>query len=141
MSMPAPSSVFFTASATLSRTKTRAPSSCQNRTAMSTLESPKEGKIDVRRLGFPLSKSLLPYKARQKNARCFSPDGLTGVTPDQFEDFFRLHATRPDGEAVLLTEAGVDYELDGGTLRLIDHRKDRLTQPGGPDAAARLQPP
>lgn len=59
------------------------------------------------------------FKVRILTTGGFSPDGLTGVTPDQYEDFFRLHATGPDGETVLMTEVGVDYELDGGTLRVV----------------------
>ncbi|NNK90833.1 MAG: phospholipase [Acidimicrobiia bacterium] len=59
------------------------------------------------------------FKIRILTTGGFSPDGLTGVTPDQFSDFFRLHATGPDGETVLMTETGVDYELAGGTLRVV----------------------
>jgi hypothetical protein len=36
-----------------------------------------------------------------------------------FEDFFRLHATGPDGEPVILDRVGVDYEVRGGTLRMV----------------------
>ena len=59
------------------------------------------------------------FKVRILTTGGFSPDGLTGVTPDQYEDFFRLHATGPDGETVLMTEVGVDYQLEGGTLRVV----------------------
>ncbi|MEM7341961.1 MAG: hypothetical protein AAF467_25185 [Actinomycetota bacterium] len=59
------------------------------------------------------------FKVRILTTGGFSPDGLTGVTPDQYEDFFRLHATGPGGETVLMTEVGVDYDLDGGTLRVV----------------------
>ena len=38
------------------------------------------------------------FKVRILTTGGFSPDGLTGVTPDQFSDFFRLHATGPDSE-------------------------------------------
>ena len=41
------------------------------------------------------------------------------MTPDQYEDFFRIHATDADGSTVLLTEVGVDYEVAGGTLRVV----------------------
>jgi hypothetical protein len=59
------------------------------------------------------------YRLRILTSGGFSPDGLTGVTPDQYEDFFRIHATGPDGSTVLLTEVGVDYEVAGGTLRVL----------------------
>ncbi len=49
----------------------------------------------------------------------FSPDGLTSVTPDQFEDFFRLHGSGANGQTILLTDVNVDYQLQGGTLRVI----------------------
>ena len=59
------------------------------------------------------------FKIRILTTGGFSPDGLTGVTPDQFADFFRIHATGTDGGTVLMTETGVDYELVGGTLRIV----------------------
>lgn len=71
------------------------------------------------------------FKVRILTTGGFSPDGLTGVTPDQFADFFRLHATGAAGETVLLTETGVDYELDGGTLRIVG--MSDLGRPAGDD--------
>ena len=59
------------------------------------------------------------YRLRILTSGGFSPDGLTGVTPDQYEDFFRIHATGTDGSTVLFTEVGVDYEVAGGTLRVV----------------------
>lgn len=59
------------------------------------------------------------FRLRVLTSGGFSPDGVTGVTPDQYEDFFRVHATAEDGSTVLLSEVGVDYEVDGGTLRVI----------------------
>ncbi|MEL6404461.1 MAG: phospholipase [Chloroflexota bacterium] len=49
----------------------------------------------------------------------FSPDGVTGVRPDMYERFFRIHVTGEDGETVLLEDVGVDYEVAGGTLRVV----------------------
>jgi hypothetical protein len=49
----------------------------------------------------------------------FSPDGVTGLRPDMFEDFFRLHATGSDGETVILDKVGVEYEVAGGKLRIV----------------------
>ncbi len=59
------------------------------------------------------------FRVRVLTTGGFSPDGLTGVTPDQYGDFFRIHATGTDGSTVLLTEVGVDYEVAGGTLRVV----------------------
>lgn len=71
------------------------------------------------------------FKVRILTTGGFSPDGLTGITPDQFEDFFRLHATGPNGDPVLMTETGVDYELDGGSLRIVG--MSDLGKPAGDD--------
>jgi|GEM_PF-1694531 len=49
----------------------------------------------------------------------FSPDGVTGVHPDMYEDFFRVHVNGEDGETVLLEEVGEEYEVAGGMLRVI----------------------
>lgn len=73
------------------------------------------------------------FKVRILTTGGFSPDGLTGVTPDRFEDFLRLHATRPDGKTVLLTEVGGDDELDGGALRVVG-----MSDLGRPSAIAYL---
>lgn len=49
----------------------------------------------------------------------FSPDGITGVLPTMYEDFFRVHVIGLDGETVLLEEVGVEYPVAGGTLRVV----------------------
>ena len=49
----------------------------------------------------------------------FTPTGITGLTPDAYERHFRIHATAEDGSTVLLSEIGVDYEVAGGTLRVL----------------------
>jgi hypothetical protein len=49
----------------------------------------------------------------------FSPDGVTGVRPDMYEQFFRIHVNGTDGETVLLEEVGIDYDVAGGTLRVV----------------------
>jgi hypothetical protein len=59
------------------------------------------------------------FRLRVLTTGGFSPDGVTGLQPDMYEDFFRVHATGPDGETVTLDEVGVNYEVRGGTLRVI----------------------
>ena len=59
------------------------------------------------------------FKIRILTTGGFSPDGMRGIRPDQFDSFFRLHAQGPDGETVMLEETGVDYELEGGKLRIV----------------------
>lgn len=59
------------------------------------------------------------FRIRVLTTGGFSPDGVTGVQPDMYEDFFRIHVNGPDGETVLLEEVGVEYEVSGGTLRIV----------------------
>ena len=59
------------------------------------------------------------FRLRVLTAGGFSPDGVTGLRPDMFEDFFRLRATGPDGKPVEMTRVGVDYDLAGGRLRIV----------------------
>lgn len=59
------------------------------------------------------------FRIRVLTTGGFSPDGVTGVRPDMYEDFFRIHVNGRAGETVLLEEVGVDYEVAGGTLRVV----------------------
>lgn len=59
------------------------------------------------------------FRIRVLTTGGFSPDGVTGLQPTMYEDFFRVHVTGADGETVLLEEVGVDYEVSGGTLRVV----------------------
>lgn len=49
----------------------------------------------------------------------FSPDGLTGLRPDMYEEFFRVHVNGPDGETVLLEKVGEEYAVAGGNSRVV----------------------
>ncbi len=74
-------------------------------------------------IGFPNDEFALydegDFRIRVLTTGGFSPDGVTGVRPDMYEDFFRIHVNGPDGETVLLEEVGVDYAVAGGTLRVV----------------------
>ncbi len=59
------------------------------------------------------------FRLRMLTSGGFSPDGVTGVKPDLYEDFFRIHAKGPNGDTVLLEKVGVTYQLAGGTLRVV----------------------
>jgi hypothetical protein len=59
------------------------------------------------------------FRIRVLTTGGFSPDGVTGLQPNMYEDFFRVHVTGADGETVLLEEVGVDYKVAGGTLRVV----------------------
>ena len=59
------------------------------------------------------------FRIRVLTTGGFSPDGVTGVYPDRYEDFFRVHVNGADGETVLLEKVGEEYEVAGGTLRVV----------------------
>jgi hypothetical protein len=59
------------------------------------------------------------FRLRVLTTGGFSPDGVTGLRPDMFEEFFRVQASGPDGETVVIDKVGVDYEVKGGTLRVL----------------------
>ena len=81
-------------------------------------------------LGFGTRSGVLPndelslydegdFRIRVLTTGGFSPDGITGLTPTMFEDFFRIHAKGPDGEVVLLEKVGQDYLVADGSLRIV----------------------
>ena len=84
-----------------------------------------EGGVDVMdRFGYLPNDEVALYdegdfRLRVLTTGGFSPDGVTGLRPDMFEDFFRVHATGPDGSTVILDEVGVAYAVAGGTLRVV----------------------
>ncbi len=59
------------------------------------------------------------FRIRVLTTGGFSPDGVTGLHPTMYEDFFRIHVNGADGKTVLLEKVGVDYQVAGGTLRVI----------------------
>lgn len=63
--------------------------------------------------------SAARYRLRMLTTGGFSPDGVTGVRPDEYERFFRLRGTGPDGRTVELTRTGVDYQLAHGRVRVL----------------------
>ena len=59
------------------------------------------------------------FRIRVLTSGGFSPDGITGLHPDDYEDFFRIHARGVNGETVLLESTEQDYSVDGGMLRVL----------------------
>ncbi len=49
----------------------------------------------------------------------FSPDGVSGLKPNEFERFFRIHANGVDGNTVIIDKVGEEYAVQGGTLRVV----------------------
>lgn len=72
------------------------------------------------------------YRLRLYTSGGFSPDGVRGLRPDEFDRFFRLHARRADGEAIMIERAGVDYTVAGGRLHVVGLAE--LGQPATVDA-------
>ena len=59
------------------------------------------------------------FRLRMLTSGGFTPTGITGLTPDAYERHFRVHATAEDGSTILLSKIGVDYQVAGGTLRVL----------------------
>jgi hypothetical protein len=62
------------------------------------------------------------FRLRVLTSGGFSPDGVTGLRPDVFQDFFRVHVRGADGRTVVMDRTGVEYKVAGGTLRVIGCR-------------------
>lgn len=50
------------------------------------------------------------YRLRMYTSGGFSPDGITGMTPDSYSKYFRIHVQTENG-TMMLDEAGVEYSL------------------------------
>jgi hypothetical protein len=59
------------------------------------------------------------FRLRLFTSGGFSPDGVSGFLPTEFERFFRLEATHADGSTVAISQDGVDYDVGDGTLRVV----------------------
>ncbi|NRA48975.1 MAG: T9SS type A sorting domain-containing protein [Phaeodactylibacter sp.] len=59
------------------------------------------------------------FRLRMLTSGGFSPDGVRGVKPTDFERFFRIHATGPDDTPMLLEKTDTVYTVKGGTLGII----------------------
>ncbi|WP_020606567.1 hypothetical protein [Spirosoma spitsbergense] len=59
------------------------------------------------------------FRLRMLTSGGFSPDGITGIKPNQYEKFFRIHVRGPGGTTVMLTKAGVEYTVLGGKLKVL----------------------
>jgi hypothetical protein len=68
--------------------------------------------------GIALYGEQAQYRLRVLTSGGFSPDGVRGMMPNEFSRYFRLRAQTSTGP-VLLTESGVDYNLDGHTVRVV----------------------
>lgn len=59
------------------------------------------------------------YRLRLFTNGGFSPDGVSGILPDEFARYFRLTATDASGATVTIDRAGVSYDLGVGTVEVV----------------------
>lgn len=69
--------------------------------------------------GVALYGQAAKYRLRLYTSGGFSPDGVRGLRPNEFERFFRLHLRQPDGTPLVVERAGVEYTAAGGKLRVV----------------------
>jgi hypothetical protein len=71
------------------------------------------------------------FRIRVLTTGGFSPDGVTALRPNMYEEFFRVHVNGPDGETILLENVGEEYTVAGGALRVLGLADTgRLENPG-----------
>ena len=58
------------------------------------------------------------YRLRLFTSGGFSPDGVSGFLPQEFERFFQLTATGRGGNTITIGEAGTSVKVQGGTLKV-----------------------
>jgi hypothetical protein len=68
--------------------------------------------------GIALYGDQAQFRLRVFTSGGFSPDGVRAIYPTEFSRYFRLRAQTVGGP-LLLTEAGVDYDLDGHLVRIV----------------------
>ena len=59
------------------------------------------------------------FRLRMLTTGGFSPDGVRGVKPTDFEKHFIIHALGENGDTVLIDKVGQDFLVKGGSLRVI----------------------
>jgi hypothetical protein len=69
--------------------------------------------------GFAHFGAAAEFRLRLFTSGGFSPDGVSGLVPDDFERFFRLHATDAKCRPVVIDEQGKGYDLGVGRLEVV----------------------
>ncbi len=69
--------------------------------------------------GVTLYGDAAKFRLRIYTTGGFSPDGVVGVKPTEFERYFRLRARGAHGKTRLITRAGKWYRLGGGRLKVL----------------------
>jgi hypothetical protein len=84
---------------------------------------------------FALYGEAAEYRLRLFTSGGFSPDGVSGLLPDDFERFFRLHAVDAQGQPVVISQAGLSYDLGDGELEVVGMAEVGAPADGTPDRA------
>jgi hypothetical protein len=84
---------------------------------------------------FALYGEAAEYRLRLFTSGGFSPDGVSGLLPDDFERFFRLHAVDAQGQPVVISQAGLSYDLGDGELEVVGMAEVGAPTDGTPDRA------
>lgn len=59
------------------------------------------------------------YRLRVYTTGGYTPDGVLGLKPNQYGNFFQVQLTNDAGEVVSLLEAGRPYVVDGSTIEVV----------------------
>lgn len=59
------------------------------------------------------------FRLRMLTTGGFSPDGIRGVRPDEFERYFQMVARAPSGRRVVIRRQGRTYRIGNGWLRVV----------------------
>ncbi len=59
------------------------------------------------------------FRLRMLTTGGFSPDGIRGVRPNEFERYFQLIARAPSGRKVVIKKQGKTYRIGRGWLRVV----------------------
>ena len=77
--------------------------------------------------GYTLYGEDAQYRLRLYTSGGFSPDGVSGFLPTDFDQAFKLHAVDQNGNEVVITRSGVTYDLGVGKVEVVG-----LAEVGGP---------
>jgi len=69
--------------------------------------------------GIALYGAAAKFRLRLYTSGGFSPDGVRGLRPNEFEHFFRLHAKLSDGTDMVLEKTGIDHTVETGMIRIV----------------------